>query len=69
MTTKNPIECVFLYRAFLCVAFRHGGWEVHCLNYGYTYPGEKGGATVAREKVDYFLDVRYGPKPDYGKQS
>ncbi|MBD0395855.1 MAG: hypothetical protein ICV52_18950 [Microcoleus sp. C1-bin4] len=58
------IETIFLYRTFLCLAFRRGGWGIRCTTTGYTYPGKEGGATEAKKKVDYFLDLRYGKRAD-----
>jgi hypothetical protein len=54
----SPIKQIFFYRAFLCVVWQGGAWQIHCLTAGYSYPGKVGGATAAKNQIDYFLKLR-----------
>jgi hypothetical protein len=52
------METIFFYRTFLCVVWRGGAWQIHCPIAGYSYPEKVGGATAAKNQIDYFLKLR-----------
>jgi hypothetical protein len=54
----DTINAIFFYQSFLCMTDRQGQWEIHCLNYRYTYTSE-GTRKDAKNQVDYFLKLRY----------